>query len=294
MSDKPSLRPDLAVGEALRAVAQDILGTARSAIDDPTKSDAEAVHDFRKEMKRWRALLWLLNEFLGDRAEGLRLQARDLGRALSGARDSQAALDALHDLKKHNLPFSKRSVATLQHHIEALRQAHETTALTDEVRARVTAALDEASTAVDKWPLHLLTFAQIAQRLARGYRAVRRDLPEEWAAAKAEDLHDLRKRIINHRYQMEIVEPLWQRFGKMWVNENQRLRERLGQHQDLHTLEGLTGPHQPLARWRSRLAPVIAQRKSAHVAAASRLAKRLYVEKPGSFRRRLQVIWETG
>jgi hypothetical protein len=78
-----------------------------------------------------------------------------------------------------------------------------------------------------------------------------------------------------------------------WLGEAQRLRERLGKHQDLLALEALTAPHEPLAHWRARLAPAIAERKAAHVAAASRIAARLLVEKPKAFRHRLDVIWET-
>src|SRR6516225_2910051 len=55
MQEKPALRPSVAVGEALRGVARDILAEARAAIEDPAKSDADAVHDFRRAMKRWRA-----------------------------------------------------------------------------------------------------------------------------------------------------------------------------------------------------------------------------------------------
>jgi CHAD domain-containing protein len=294
MVQKPALRTEMAVGEALRAVAQDVCATARTAIENPANSDAVAVHEFRKEMKRWRALLWLLSAFLGEEAEGLRIEARDLTRRLSRARDSQAALDALDDLAGHGSPLSARSIATLRARIEALRQTQETTALNAEMRNELVAALERVSAAVQKWPLHLLTFQDIARRLACGYRAVRRALPENWAQAGDEELHDLRKLIINHRYQMEIVEPLWRHFARMWVGENQRLRNHLGQHQDLLVLERLTGPHQPLARWRSRLVPDIARHKARHVAAARRLASRLYVEKPGSFRRRLEVMWETG
>ena len=112
MSDQPALRPELAVGEAVRAVARDILANARGAIEDPAKSDAEAVHDFRRQMKRWRALLRLLEPFLGDDTERLRIEARDLARALAGPRDFQAALDALSHLEKHGLGFSKNSMAT--------------------------------------------------------------------------------------------------------------------------------------------------------------------------------------
>ena len=47
---------------------------------------------------------------------------------------------------------------------------------------------------------------------------------------------------------MEIVEPLWPRFAKMWVGENQTLRDHLGQYQDLQVLKRLTGPGQPLVK----------------------------------------------
>jgi hypothetical protein len=91
---------------------------------------------------------------------------------------------------------------------------------------------------------------------------------------------------------MDIVEPLWPRYARMWTGEAQRLRDRLGKHQDLIVLGNLTGPHQPLARWRSRLAPAIAKRKAAHVAGAARLAARLFVDKPKALRRRLVAMWE--
>lgn len=294
MSNTPALQPDLAVGEALRAVARQILADVRAAIEDPTRSDAEAVHEFRRETKRWRALLRLLEPFLGDEGRRLRIEARDLARALGGARDAQSALDAFDDLAKHGLTFSERSLASVRSRIEGLRQAAETTTLTAEMRQRLTQALDQAAAAVELWPLHMLTFAEVADRLARGYQSARRALPKDWTAADAEELHELRKTIVTHRYQMETVVPLWRRFGKMWIAEAQGLRNRLGAHQDLLLLDRLTEPRHPLARWRSRLRPAIEHRKAAHVRAARRIAERLLVEKPKAFRRRLEVMWKTG
>jgi CHAD domain-containing protein len=294
MSDKPALRPGLAVGEALRAVARDILGEARTAIEDPANSDAVAVHDFRRATKRWRALLRLLDPFLQEDGRRLRTEARDLARALGGARDGQSALDALDDLAKHGFMLSARSLAAIRGRIETLRQAAETNVLTADMRLRLTSALAQADSAVERWPLHLLTFDAVADRLTRAYRAARRALPRNWPETEGEDLHELRKHIVNHRYQMETVAPLWPRFGRMWVAEAQRLRDRLGKHQDLTLLARLTQPHQPLAPWRSRLTPAIAERMNEHVAAARRIASRLFVEKAGAFRRRLDVIWEMG
>jgi CHAD domain-containing protein len=291
MSEKPALQPGLAVGEALRAVARDILGEARAAIEDPANSDAVAVHEFRRAMKRWRALLRLLEPFLEDDGRRLRNEARDLARSLGGARDGQSALDALDDLAKHGLTFSARSLATVRGRIEALRQTAETDVLTGDMRLRLIGTLAQADGVVERWPLHTLTFADVADRLVLGFRDARRALPGSWPETEPEDLHELRKRVVNHRYQMETVAPLWPRFGRMWVAEAQRLRERLGSHHDLTTLAGLIAPHQPLARWRSRLSALIAAREASHVKGAARIAGRLFAEKPRAFRRRLEALW---
>ena len=294
MNDKPGLRHGTAVGETLRAVAGDILTGARKALEDPARSDADVVHTFRRAMKRWRALLRLLDPFLGPDGRTLRAQARDLARALAGARDAQSALDALADLAKHGDALSARSLASLRERLEQIRAAAESRILTGDMRLRMTAALDQATAAVERWPLDDLAFDALAERLARAFRSARRAMPDDWAQAEAEELHELRKCVVNHRYQMEVVEPLWPRFARMWIGEAQRLRERLGKHQDLLVLARFTEPHQPLARWRSRLAPAIAARRHVHASTARRMAVRLFAEKPKALRRRLETMWEAG
>ncbi|MCC7346467.1 MAG: CHAD domain-containing protein [Variibacter sp.] len=294
MTAKAVLRPESAIGEALRAVALGMLADARNAIESPDRSDAVAVHGFRREMKRWRSLLRLLHPFVGEDADALQGGARELSRELRGARDPQSALDALDDLIEHGLLLSPRSIATLRRRIEELRGRGEQQALTPAMRQRISAMLADAGGAVERWPLHVLTFSDIAQQLAAHYRAARRALPDNWSQAGPEMLHEFRKRVIVHRYQMQLVEPLWPRFTAMWIAEAQRLRERLGQHQDLEVLRALTQPKAPLAHWRSRLVPAIAERQQRHVVAAKRRASRLFVDKPAAFRRRLLAMWEAG
>ena len=74
MSKNPALRPGQAVGRSLRQAALAILGEARSALEGPLKADTVAIHDIRKSIKQWRALLRLCP--LGDEALRLRLEAR--------------------------------------------------------------------------------------------------------------------------------------------------------------------------------------------------------------------------
>jgi CHAD domain-containing protein len=291
MSDERGLRRGTAVGEALRAAAGEILAEARKPLDDAAGLDAAAVHDFRRAMKRWRALLRLLAPFVGPQGRALRLEARDLARVLSGARDAQAARDALADLAKQDWQISARSLATLRARLEVIREHAEARILTEAMRQDLLAALDEATAAVERWGLDDLAFEAVAERLARSFRSARRALPDDWEQATPEELHTLRKRVVTHRYQMDLVAPLWPRFGRMWTGEAQRLRERLGKHQDLLVLARFTAPHQPLAHWRSRLLPAVEDRRRAHVTAARRLAIRFLAEKPGSLRRRLEAMW---
>jgi CHAD domain-containing protein len=294
MAEKPAVRPDVAVGDSLRAVAHDVLAQARAALEEPGQEDATAVHDFRKAMKRWRALLRLLEPFLGEDGRALRTQARDLARELSGARDAQAGLDALADLVDDRMPLSQRTVASIRARLESLRVGAEASDLTPAVRARLIGTLAEAGRAIDDWPLDRMTFGELAREITETYRRARDDCPkQDWRKVEPDTLHALRSRVVAHRYQMELVEPLWPKFGRLWVAEAQRLRDRLGAFQDLSVLQGFTTPHQPLAPWRSRLTPLILRRQASHAKAAQRIAGRLFAEKPRAFRKRLEALWDS-
>jgi len=293
MGEKPALQPKAAIGPAVRAIAGNILSHARVAITNPERSNQQAVHDFRRAMKQWRALMRLLEPFIPD-AVRLRHEARDHARSLSLARDSQSALNAFDDLAKRGLALSERSAATVRGRIEAIRGSEEQAVLTPELRDALIGWLDTVTAAIETWPLDPFDFSDIAVRLAAGYREARQRIPADWTQASAEELHQLRRRVVDHRYQMELIEPLWPRLGRMWTDEAERLRDRLGRCQDLEVLKRLTGPHQPLARWRSRLTPASTQRSTELAHRAARIALRLFAERPKAFRQRLETLWEHG
>jgi len=282
---------DSSFGNGLAAAARSIIAAARVALTDPKLSEPDAVHDVRKAFKRWRALLRLLARPLGAPANQMRAEARELMWMLAGARDAQAALDALHDLRKSELPFSATSMQTVRDRLTMLRDEAEAVSFTQELRERLTHYLDYATLSLDRWPLGTIDFDTVADGLTVTYRRARQRLPEHWPETDAEHLHDLRRRVVEHRHQMELVEPLWPRLAKVWAEEAQRLRDRLGACQDLAVLARFTAPHQLLAPWRSRLMPIIEERRAAHLKAAARLAGRLFAEKPKAFRKRIAALW---
>jgi CHAD domain-containing protein len=288
-SDIPAVASGAAV---LRGMSDDVLGQALRTLDDPALSDARVVHDFRKAMKRWRAMLRLLEPFLGDDGAALHDEARDIARLLAGARDARAAVDALADLPD-DAALSERSRKTIRGRLELLGTSAETDSIAPATRERLRNALRYAALAARRWPLEEIGFDDLADQLARSYRRTRDALPADWFAADAAELHELRKRVVAHRHQMELVVPLWPKLGRLWINETQRLRDRLGHHHDLDVLARMTAPHQPLAHWRTRLTPLIEAHQRAHVAAAARLAGRLFAEKPRAFRRRLVALWDS-
>jgi len=284
-------KTDSAAAAQLREASGNLLAEARRRIDAPDGDDATAVHEFRKAMKRWRALLRLYEPLLGAEAEELRVEARDLARELAGTRDARSAADALADLAE--APLSARTLKTIQARLEGIGASAEAATLTEGLRERMREALDHASSAAMGWPLDRLGVAAVADGFAASYARARRAIPEDWGSASAEAMHVLRQRVIVHRYQMELAVPLWPKIGRAWVAEAQKLRDRLGHFQDLAVLHNFTAPHQPLAAWRSRLVPPIAARQAEHAASAARVARRLFAEKPKAFRRRLVSLWET-
>jgi CHAD domain-containing protein len=291
MARKTDSPPDLAT-RAIAALLRDVLASGRKPLDAPGVSDAVAVHDLRKTFKRWRAVMRLLAPAIGEEAVKLRLQARDIAREMATARDGRAALEALADLGDDIPTLSPRSRATIAERLSQIGASAEAATLTPDLTARIGELLARAGDAVAQWPLERFDSREATRQLTGTYRRACDAIPKDWSTAPPEALHRLRQRVVEHRYQMELVDSLWPKLIRVWVGEAQRLRDRLGAHQDLAVLQRLTGPHQPLAPWRSRLTPLIATRQTGHVATAKRIAGRLFAEKPKAFRLRLDALWK--
>ena len=115
------------------------LTRAQTILDDPAREPTVTVHDIRRAMKRWRAMLRMLTPILGDGTEALREQARDLSRKLTAARDAQSAIDAFQDAVEAGLDSARGASRrgrsqTIQSRLEALRAEGERSIWNDERR----------------------------------------------------------------------------------------------------------------------------------------------------------------
>lgn len=288
--------PDIA-GRIVTGALRDIVADGLRPLETAGIADATVVHDLRKALKNWRAMMRLVAPVVGEEAEAMRLQARDLARQIAAARDGRAVQEAFAELVEDDRGQGALSAAArtaISDRLTRQRAGAEATGMTPAGRAEVAAMWKRAADAVERWPLARFDHGEAARQLAASYRRVRKAIPEDWAAASPEALHTLRQRVVEHRYQMEIAEPLWPKVMRAWVLEAQRLRDRLGAHHDLAVLGHLAAPGQPLARWRPQLAPLIAAHQAAHMAGARRLTGRLCAETPKAFLARMASLWEHG
>jgi CHAD domain-containing protein len=294
MTKRPVLRPDEPLDQVLLAFARDVLTKAREAISDQELSPDKAVHEFRKSIKRWRAFLRLIQPHFGDGADNLRSAARDTANKLAGARDLRSTLDAVEDIRQGAYELSERALQTMRDRIEEMRAAAEKVSITPSDRSEIASQVSGWLSTVSLWRFSALDFREISDALTEGYRRARKKMPKDWQHADEEELHEFRKRTIDHRYQMELIEPLWPRMARMRVDEAQRLRDALGQHRDLALLLHLTGPHQPLARFRSKLTAPVQRRQLEHLASAAKIASRVFAEKSRAFQARIETLWRAG
>ncbi|MBB3773380.1 CHAD domain-containing protein [Angulomicrobium tetraedrale] len=290
---------------ALARALGDAAGQARGALD--ITEPVQAVHEMRKAFKRLRALLRLVRH-AGGREE--RAAARGLGRALGTAagrlsvtRDAAARREALDDLVEQELIAP--AVRGAASRALAPRGADGQEAGLGRHRAELSALIEACATGARDLagPLGL---RRMLDAMTVEYARARR-LGGRVDAADPESLHALRKAVVAHRYQMELASEAWPAMGTFWVNELQKLRDRLGTHHDhavlLHDLQALpprrasraeSSESQPTTQpaWRAALAASIEIRQAKLVRTGMRQHARLFAETPKAFRRRLAAYFD--
>ena len=148
---------------------------------------------------------------------------------------------------------------------------------------------------MNAWPLGSITFAAFARELADTYKLARDDAPDaDWRTVEPDVLHDLRSRVVAHRYQMELVRaavaeirPVVGRGGAAPARPARRVPGPFGD-------AGLHGAA-PAARAVARAAHAGDRgAPAAHAKAAQRIAGRLFAERPRAFRKRMEALWKSG
>ncbi len=280
---------------AVRAILVAQIGRAITKLGRRARSD-RAIHEVRKELKRARATLRLLREWMGGYAYRRdNALMRDAARPLTPLRDAKVLLQTLRRVtggpgaRKGNTFIRDlyRMLRNEQRDTQQRLRPKELTAMIGTLRAvrRGLAAL--AGPQLDP-PAALCT------ALERAYKSGRRAFAEVERRPTDECLHEWRKQTKYFANQLEIVLLLSpKRFAKR-LNRAERLAEHLGDDHDLALLNDKVFQYAKGPNAASRNDTVeeligrIAHRRKALQAKARRLGRRLYATKPRRIREKVQ------
>jgi CHAD domain-containing protein len=242
---------------------------------DPGK----AVHEARKDIKKLRAVVRLVQE---DPSWNARL--RDTARRLSGRRDADVLLETLDALIERG-QVRKKQVRGLRKELskEARRQGDDSSemALAHAELLVARSEVEELSPEKDSFATLRPGLEQIYGDGRAAYRAARKK-------PTTENLHEWRKRVKDLWYSATVLRPAWPAMMRELSAEAHVLSDLLGEDHDLAMLaERATGKkHKQLRR-------AAAKRRARLQKRALKMGKRLYAEKPKSFSRRIGAAWQT-
>ena len=135
------------------------------------------------------------------------------------------------------------------------------------------------------WPVEEAPPDRLARAARRTYAGLRQRGVAAFQKRAAHELHELRKPLIVHRYQIEAVERAWPRLFQAWAQEAQHLRDKLGEHHDLMMLADFA--RAAAGENAEPLLAHIAEAQEILVDEAEPIFDRLCTEKPRAFERRL-------
>jgi CHAD domain-containing protein len=261
------------------------IAAALARLAQPRISD-EAVHETRKALKKARAALRLLRPGLEPavyRAQNALL--RDAGRCLSPLREPKSMLETLAALQAH------APEALSQVKLDRLRKslrAEKASATRDLAGRRAALAkcirlLKYSLARAEQPDFSRIGPEPLADGIRRIYRKGRRSLAQARKSRAPEAFHEWRKQT---KYLLNALETLYGSKAKRAGKRAEKLADRLG---DEHDLDALGKRTQTLKTPQSlkTLQALIARRRSRLQKQALSLGKKLYVEKPKRFVRRI-------
>jgi CHAD domain-containing protein len=282
---------DQAAPDAVRAVARERAEHALRALRQTAPEDpGTAVHDVRKDAKKLRALLRLLQPGIDrdQRREENRAIA-DVARSLSGARDADVLAKQAAELRERAAGQAPEAAFAAVH--DALAQA---AASGDGAVPSIDAAIADLEALIDRidhWPLEGVRRRTLVDGLERTYRRGRDELRQvRKHPGHAEQLHAWRKRVKDLWYEQRLLRDAWPGILKAQAAELDELGELLGDDHDLSVLrDQLTSDDGVGAGLAVDLEPVVAavdHRRAQLQERALAIGTRVYAEKPRAFARR--------
>lgn len=285
------------VARQWHAMACELITANLTDIADDSRETAKTIHECRKRCKRLRALLRLGGEGLPKAIRKEEKAVRDAARLLSGHRDATAMLEAIDKLQQWARPDDREYIAPLAevmgNRLGAASADEDTKP--EEAVEQFRVAMEALRLRAERWSLESKGYGLIEAGLTSTYRAAKKRWRQAESDPSSERLHEWRKEVKYHRYQIKMLEPLWPAVLGGWHNETVLLSEDLGDEHDL-TLLSMTIAAMPEAAGGAEraasLAGLAAARRAELRELAFERAARLFVERPKDFNKRIRRYWK--
>jgi len=281
----------------IRRIAREQVEKAIATLTQDDGDRHEAIHDARKRFKKLRGLL-----ILAEAGDPARVRAeihryRDAGRALSGARDRTALIEALDGLKARfageveTPSFDVVRTALELKRDAAIEALGDPEMLVGETVDRLRGGLTALGGLVLKGGAKRQR-AILAEALAKNHRRARRDLAKALRSGAAEDFHDLRKRLKYLAMHLKLASRAWPEALAPLEASADEVAEALGRDHDYAVLRAEIAVDPVSFGARADLDVVLAlldRHQSELRDLAAFLAGRLLCDRPEVFAARLEA-----
>lgn len=281
--------------KALQRLCAERIGEALGQIKECHALDA--VHGVRKEIKKLRALLRLVES--GMRPADFRGVIRDLKQAarhFGPARDAHVTSQALGLVLEHyHQQMGPRQFADVRPVLREACREQEKCLHEQRLPRRVVRIFGAVQKEVNSVKLRREGWAVVGTGIKRSYAAGRRAWKLALAKPRPENLHEWRKQVKQLGYQLGLLSPIWPEQLQAAENELKKLGQYLGDDHDLFMLKQAI---QKRCASNARpgelelLSGLIAHRQNELRTAAMALGARFYSEKPSAFCQRLGGYWK--
>jgi CHAD domain-containing protein len=272
--------------EKARAALVRSLGAAASGFSGAEAQGTRGVHDARRELKRSASLARGFGQVVGPAAFIALEAANSARRAFGRTRD----LDVL-PLALERVKCDPETRAALTRAIALERGA----ALSQPVQdaSGLATKLEAAAEAVAAWDLSWAEETAFATLLRHTYQTTKRRGVSAFSSGDADDLHDLRTGVIDLGHQLEELRPAWPSVIDAQSEELRRLRQALGDFNDLTMLGEFALQRRVLDTEATETFIEAVQRRRKPLERRARAQfERVFAERPGAFARRVGAYME--
>jgi CHAD domain-containing protein len=289
------IRPNETLDDGVKRIVstriEDSIDRLRRFEQNPDKS----VHEFRKNMKKIRAVLRLIRYGIPNkRYKALNALNRDLSRKFAVLREANVNVKTLNRLnKKFELPAVARDVR------KVLKSQHQDTLELIQGRPEVLQTmrrrLERSKNDFSRLPLDGQDFDLVRDGLKKVYKQGRAALETVMRTTDGDHFHEWRKRVKYLWYHVRLLEFIWPSVMEGYSRSLDRLSDTLGEEHDLLDLKRMfldAEAATPSAETGiDAIVTVIDEKRTKLQSSVWTAGEKIYAEEPGMFADRIARYW---